>query len=58
MLVSYKDVGNWYFIVLIHIVQFAGAMRASSYAMRATGICGIGSHGDLERNPCGLEHNR
>jgi tRNA G26 N,N-dimethylase Trm1 len=42
---------------LIHIVQFAGAVRAYSDAMGATGIRGTRSHGDLARNPWQLTHS-
>ena len=57
MLVSYKNVVCLYFIVLIHIVQFAGAVRACSDAMGATGIHGTRSHVDLARNPWQLVHS-
>uniref|UniRef100_A0A2N9G5M8 Aminotransferase-like plant mobile domain-containing protein n=1 Tax=Fagus sylvatica TaxID=28930 RepID=A0A2N9G5M8_FAGSY len=44
-------------IVLIHIVQFAGAVRACSNAMGARVQCGRRSHGDLARNPWQLAPN-
>jgi tRNA G26 N,N-dimethylase Trm1 len=40
------------------MVQFAGAVRACSDTMGATGIRGTRSHGDLEKNLWQLAHNR
>ena len=48
MLVSYNNIVCQYFSILIHIVQFAGAVRACSNAMGVRVQCGRRSHQTLQ----------